>query len=394
MVNVKNSTFLQNARIKDEVFSIMRPDDKSEAVKNDTLICMYGETLLSKHKRKQIINVISNKMRELGRLLITLKKSYDIKNLFDALKPELFNYLILATKEISGYSVESKSFKSPSLALHTGSNLKTVCDVAYKLVLEKKRLPGIEWIDQKIKKIEIKDLRKLIEGHWCNELSSLALKTLKEKHWEKPLQLPLAKCILAKTVIFNRKRVGDVQYLTVETYGRNYDTLNQESFTEALTEVEKIIYKNYRRFVTGGKGSKPVPILFSFQTQKYISLLLKVRQETNVVPETNPYLFANPDSEDRWMSGANTIRKIAINCGAKHPELLTSTRFRKQIATTLQLLALDDDEMEQIATFMGHTKKTHTEFNRLPQDIYQTAKVAKILLLMEKGKGNRYRGKK
>ncbi|XP_050513107.1 uncharacterized protein LOC126888766 [Diabrotica virgifera virgifera] len=94
------------------------------------------------------------------------------------------------------------------------------------------------------------------------------------------------------------------------------------------------------------------------------------------------------------MSGANTIRKIAINCGAKHPELLTSTRFRKQIATTLQLLALDDDEMEQIATFMGHTKKTHTEFNRLPQDIYETAKVAKILLLMEKGKGNRYRGKK
>lgn len=31
---------------------------------------------------------------------------------------------------------------------------------------------------------------------------------------------------------------------------------------------------------------------------------------------------------------------------------------------------------------------------RLPQDIYQTAKVAKVLLLMEKGKGNQFRGKK
>ncbi|XP_050507304.1 uncharacterized protein LOC126884966 [Diabrotica virgifera virgifera] len=229
---------------------------------------------------------------------------------------------------------------------------------------------------------------------YLNALSAESFKLLQENTNIRSNYKKLTECILAKTVIFNRKRVGDVQYLTVETYGRNYDTLNQESFTEALTEVEKIIYKNHRRFVTGDKGSKPVPILFSFQTQKYISLLLKVRQETNVVPETNPYLFANPDSEDRWMSGANTIRKIAINCGAKHPELLTSTRFRKQIATTLQLLALDDDEMEQIATFMGHTKKTHTEFNRLPQDIYQTAKVAKILLLMEKGKGNRYRGKK
>ncbi|KYB25128.1 hypothetical protein TcasGA2_TC031343 [Tribolium castaneum] len=49
--------------------------------------------------------------------------------------------------------------------------------------------------------------------------------------------------------------------------------------------------------------------------------------------------------------------------------------------------------MEQVATFMGHTKKTHAEFYRLPQDIYQTAKVAKILLLLEKGKGEQFKGK-
>ncbi|KAJ8945785.1 hypothetical protein NQ314_009054 [Rhamnusium bicolor] len=30
---------------------------------------------------------------------------------------------------------------------------------------------------------------------------------------------------------------------------------------------------------------------------------------------------------------------------------------------------------------------------RLPQDIYQTAKVAKVLLLLEKGKGKEFRGK-
>lgn len=30
---------------------------------------------------------------------------------------------------------------------------------------------------------------------------------------------------------------------------------------------------------------------------------------------------------------------------------------------------------------------------RLPQDIYQTAKVAKILLLLEKGKGEQFKGK-
>lgn len=32
-------------------------------------------------------------------------------------------------------------------------------------------------------------------------------------------------------------------------------------------------------------------------------------------------------------------------------------------------------------------------FYRLPQDIYQTAKVAKVLLMLEKGKGKQFKGK-
>lgn len=32
---------------------------------------------------------------------------------------------------------------------------------------------------------------------------------------------------------------------------------------------------------------------------------------------------------------------------------------------------------------MGHTPKTHAEWYRLPSDIYQTAKIAKILLLSQ-----------
>lgn len=399
MINLKNCNFLKTSRVKREIFDVMRPDDISATVKNDTLICLYGETLLSKHKRQQIINVVSNKMREMGRLLIAFRKTHHVNCLFDALKPEFFRYLVSATREISGYNINTKSFKSPSLALHMGTNLKIVCDVAYKLVLEKRNIPGIKWHDHNTKKSEIKDLKKLIEGHWCSELSSLALKNLKEKHWEKPLQLPLTndlqlfneyidkvsyesfcqltndkknkkyykqltECVLAKTVIFNRKRIGDVQYVTVETYKKDYSTINLESFSEALTEVEKIICKSHKRIVTGGKGSKPVPILFSKQTQKYVNCLLKIRQETDMVSETNPYLFANPDSKDRWISGLNSIKKLARNCGAKQPELLTSTKFRKHVATTLQLMAMEDDEMEQIATFMGHTKKTHTEFYR------------------------------
>ncbi|KAJ8941089.1 hypothetical protein NQ314_010494 [Rhamnusium bicolor] len=132
---------------------------------------------------------------------------------------------------------------------------------------------------------------------------------------------------------------------------------------------------------------------FSKKTQRYIKSLQNIRQTTNIVPDTNPYLFANPGIENKWIRGDYIIRMLAKKCGAKHPVLLTSTKFRKHIATTLQLMNMGADEMEQVATFMGHTKKTHAQFYRLPQDIYQTAKVVKVLLLLEKGKGKEFHGK-
>ncbi|KAL3273320.1 hypothetical protein HHI36_014769 [Cryptolaemus montrouzieri] len=128
-----------------------------------------------------------------------------------------------------------------------GTNLKLLWDIALKIVIEKRVLPKIKWEDGNLKKKEIKDLTKLIQNHWCNEISSMALKVLKEKQWQKPNLLPLAEdienfrayvsdlansiyielqgkwtpmnyrtlteCVLALTVMFNRKRIGDVLYL-------------------------------------------------------------------------------------------------------------------------------------------------------------------------------------
>lgn len=167
----------------------------------------------------------------------------------------------------------------------------------------------------------------------------------------------LTECVLAHTVMFNRKRVGDVQYLKIETYKKENHRLDQEAFTESLTTAEKVLSKKFKRVVTGGKGSKPVPILFSPKMQKYIACLLNIRTTSSVVPTSNPYLFANPNSVDKWMAGTKVIRCLAENCGAKEPKLLRSTKFRKHIATTLQLMTMGSNEMEQIARFMGHTEK-------------------------------------
>lgn len=191
-----------------------------------------------------------------------------------------------------------------------GTTLKIICDVALKVVIEKRRIPGIEWDNNIEKKNDIKDLKKLVIGHWCNELSSLALKPLTERKLIKRVELPLAsdinklysyisslaenaynqlcqhiepprnykiltEAVFAQTIMFSRKRVGDVQYLKIETYNTDLGTTNQEAFTESLTPTEKLLSKRFKRVTEGGKGSKGVLILFSRKLQKYIASILK-----------------------------------------------------------------------------------------------------------------------
>lgn len=57
----------------------------------------------------------------------------------------------------------------------------------------------------------------------------------------------------------------------------------------------------------------------------------------------------------------------------------------------LLLLAVFD--VEQLSNFMGHSKESHKSFYRLPDSVFQIAKVSKFLLMMEKGEVDQYRGK-
>lgn len=110
---------------------------------------------------------------------------------------------------------------------------------------------------------ETKRFNELIESQWTTEISSLAFKVLQEKRWEKPIILPLttdikkfkeyvtqvadkAVALLTKdasnkkefrnlvesclilTILFNRRKIGDVQYKFVKTYTEYINnTVNQ-----------------------------------------------------------------------------------------------------------------------------------------------------------------------
>ncbi|CAG9823910.1 unnamed protein product [Phaedon cochleariae] len=54
---------------------------------------------------------------------------------------------------------------------------------------------------------------------------------------------------------------------------------------------------------------------------------------------------------------------------------------------------MTDNDLEQLATFMGHTTGVHKNLYRLPNDVYQTAEVSKLLLLMDKGNASEFKEK-
>uniref|UniRef100_A0A0A9YTF3 Nucleoside diphosphate kinase n=1 Tax=Lygus hesperus TaxID=30085 RepID=A0A0A9YTF3_LYGHE len=121
-----------------------------------------------------------------------------------------------------------------------------------------------------------------------------------------------------------------------------------------------------------------------------MELLIHSRQY--FFPDTNDLLFANPCSGTP-LTGYKVMDKYANKCGAKNPKALTSTRLRKHLATMSQLFNMTSNDMEQLAAFMGHTLGVHQKSYRLPDDIYQTAKMSKLLLIMEKGGAAEFKGK-
>ncbi|KAK9873740.1 hypothetical protein WA026_002096 [Henosepilachna vigintioctopunctata] len=413
-------------KLREEVFPRMRADNISLQAKKDQLICAFGSRYITTHREKHLAIVASRKMRELSKLLIEVRK-YDasIKNLFEALQPKYFDSIVDATKIIAKYNFQEDRFNSPTLALNMGTTLKQCCNIAIVFVLKRKEIcssiPAAE------AEANLKTMIHLIETNWCYEISKKAATDLKTKKWNKVTIIPLAsdlkifreylvktadlaikkldkentdkesylalmEVIFCRIILLNRRRPGELERLPLYLY-ENTDSLENktyEEFAEVVTPSERILLKSLKRIVIRGKRGRGVPVLFPCDVQNNLKIALKCRNK--VFDQDNIYLFGNPKTSST-ISGYKVLKKHAGRAGLKNPEAITSTRLRKHLATLSQLFNMTESDIEQLASFMGHTVGVHRGSYRLPNDIFQTAKLSKILLLMEKGDTSKFKGK-
>ena len=382
-----------------------------EAIKDD-LIMDFGCQLINSTGSTKEPLYIAQKMRELGRFLLLLKNKFtDIHSLSNVVKPQRFFDCLTTIKELCRYDEKRGEFGIPSLALKIGQSLKQIASI----VMTNASVS----MDREQEK-DAKSFFKLCDARLTKSINTVALRTLRRKRWNKPLLLPLAEdtCLmtgflkekamrcrealaksasrsdwnvlcqatLAQVTLFNRRRGGEAECLLLTDYDKRTKGIASEDIQNALSSFEQSLCQKLSHVTIRGKRNNPVPVLFTPHMEQNINTLIKHRA-TCKVSDASPYVFARPSRtiEEPYRT-SDCIRTFAALLPAlKQPRSLTTTRLRKHVAVMSQVVNLKDNELDLLASYMGHDIRVHRQYYRLPQVEQYVAKVGRILISMEKG---------
>ncbi|XP_063061964.1 uncharacterized protein LOC134454738 isoform X2 [Engraulis encrasicolus] len=399
-----------------KVISVMTQDDITDTIKRDPSIIKMGEHLYnkvgsdpSKHQ------YIRQKLREVGRLLLYSKEVGHLKTMSDFVIPANFPHVVSAVRHVSGFSAEKNNFRIPSLALKLGHSLKKIADIIECEAMISGEKETVQ---------NARNFKQIYDTKWNECISSSALRTLTDAKYNAPQLLPftddvrklhlylddkqkenvrklsavvsqknwasLAKGTLAQIILFNRRREGEVSKMPLTAFTSRDASSMHPDVEEALNEVEKKLCGHFQRVEIRGKCGRKVAILLTPPMVQSMELLVETRN--SCFPDENQYMFGRPGTQSHF-KGSDCIRIFAQNCGAKHPERLSSTKLRKHIATMSKVLNLTDTDMDLLVEFLGHDIRVHKKFYRLPEGTLQLAKITKILTALETGRLAEFKGR-
>lgn len=160
--------------LQTEVFSTMKYDDVCMTAKNDNLICSFGARLLQNHKEKHLRSYISQRMRQLAKMLLILQLLVpDVYQLNEFLVPQYFKTFVEAAKRLSGYDEDKNTYINPSNALKIGHSILQCCDIfESQSIIESKS-------EEKLQ--TLRNFKKIFQMEWKYAVSSNAIQDIKKK---------------------------------------------------------------------------------------------------------------------------------------------------------------------------------------------------------------------
>ena len=274
----QQSSVGSSLELQEFVLRSMNNDSIKDVLQQDELILTYGSFLLSGKGAKKANN-ISQRMRTLSRLVIKMREIAAQPNwqLVDIIVPKQFDNVVVATKELAGYSATNIDgeklpiFKKPSLALKMGYALDNALMLLQGMGLRKGNPVLVE---------NAKNFQKLYESEWSVLISSASLRALADNKFNKDELLPLtsdlvklrqycedrmtalraellvkvdsakwrelADIVLTRITIFNKRRGNEPSSLLLSRYvnRKSKSAVVHDDIIDSLSPMErKLLYR-------------------------------------------------------------------------------------------------------------------------------------------------------
>ncbi|EDO29593.1 predicted protein [Nematostella vectensis] len=412
------SRMLLSCKTNEGSFDSMRNDEVGFIAKTDELIRGFGERLTEKGGADKKKNV-SQKMRELSRLLLGVRQKKPNISMKELINPKYFDDVVGTVKEMCGFSGSKRlDIATPSLAIKLQHDLKKCSMIVMGW--------GLKSNDDALAKRGT-DFARLIDNEWSERISSRAKATLSKKRHNREYVLPLAedlvklsrhldnkishltdqvkaggiltewrklaKVTLVKIITFNKRRSGETSQLEVEQFLKRPKWEQcSNALKEGLTPVEAQLCTRLDLVEIVGKHDRKVPVILTKPMVEAIDILIAKRPIE--VAKNNKYVFAATMGSMSYLKGWNCLKEVLKEVdGLEAPKKITGTNLRKYIATVSQLGALTQTDMDWLARHLGHDVHVHREFYRLHESTAELAKVSKLLIAVDEGRISHLKGK-
>ncbi|XP_037813667.1 uncharacterized protein LOC119604853 isoform X2 [Lucilia sericata] len=399
-----------NEILKTKIFPILRDDKITRVIRYDDLIIKFGNKLAEKYTLTHQHDMVRSHLRLLGRFKIAINEFCpDINELKQIFKPQFFDACIKALRKVANWDNSLMWFKTPAVAQHLTSLIKKcgykqrtelikIQDEDLKkdlddfLLLWEEEIPTLinkkaceDQANQKRNKKTVlpsrEDIKKLylyLKNKIIEEIKVL------EKKFSYQSWMELVKSTLIFIQIFNRRRAGEIERLTLSNY-KNKEGITgniEEDILKTISEESLDFAKQFVRISIRGKLGRTVSVLLNPLCVQAIEEIIKHREAAGIT-SSNEYIFCKRSTSTlskEYFRACPLLKQFSMECGARIPESLRGTTLRKHIATHTSLLNVEEASVDRLANFMGHHKDIHKNFYRMSVPVSEITCVSKLLM--------------
>ncbi|XP_077416703.1 uncharacterized protein LOC144048511 isoform X2 [Vanacampus margaritifer] len=354
------------------ILSQMIYDDVTRLIIREPVLLDYGEDMLAQYgadsKRQEYMR---QNLRQMARLVLEAWQRTPLRRLEDFFVPESFPHVVAAVNVLAGYDAAGRTYSAPSLAIKLGYSLQKVCRIVQERALERRDFHLAE---------SAKNFLVVHRKQWAKMISSGALSVLRKNkrrsrekvpdaqdvkrlsfHVEKVYLLAeekfraqpsaetydaLARVILARIVLFNRRQTSEVSSLPLAALKSVKKPHPQDNLDLLVGELERSMCRVFSRLEIRSKCGRMVPILLKPDFLSTLERLAGAREACGV-PADNAFLFGRPHTLTAYR-GSICVQMFVKDGGVRKPEALTSAGIRKHHAAMLQLISLEPAEAQLI----------------------------------------------